>query len=85
MSVLPSDASDEVQDARDSSQIKSKAQLEHWVKKDPTAVLVYIAESRYERDAALECVESWEAMAADKRKNTPLLRVDRKLATNLAK
>lgn len=68
VSVLPSCALDEVQDAKDSSQIKSKAQLEYWVKKDATAVLIYIAESRYERDAALKCVESWETLVVDKEK-----------------
>ncbi len=56
--VLLSNASNEIQDAKDSSRIKSKAQLKHWVKTNSNVVLIYIAESRYERDATLECVES---------------------------
>lgn len=61
VSVLPSTASEDVQDAREPSQIKSKTQLEHWAQTNPSAVLIYLTEMR---DMTLQCIESWEQMKA---------------------
>ena len=68
MFVLLLNASNEIQDVKDLSWIKSKTQLEHWVKIDSNVVLIYIVESRYERDATLECVKLWEIMIVNKKK-----------------
>lgn len=62
VSVLPIDASDQVSDAAEPAQIKSRAQLEYWVENDPTQVLDYLSQMRFERDLALNTIESWEAL-----------------------
>ena len=69
VSVLPSDASDKIEDAISPARIKSQQQLEHWVKTDPGQVLFHLKELHQERDAALECVESWEQLE-EKQKET---------------
>ena len=62
VSILSSDASDKIEDVIFSARIKSQQQLEHWVKTDPEQILFHFKELHQERDAALECVKSWEQL-----------------------
>ena len=73
VSVLSSDASDKIEDAISPARIKSQQQLEHWVKTDLRQVLFHLQELHQERDAALECVKSWEQLKKKQKKTLQIV------------
>lgn len=61
--LLPDDTAG-AQDAATVLDIRNIPQLQHWVAKEPAAVMSVLIELRQERDAALSCIEEWDTMAA---------------------
>ena len=68
VSILSSNASDKIEDAISPTRIKSQQQLKHWVKTDLRQVLFHLQKLHQERDAALECVKSWEQLKEKQKK-----------------
>ena len=73
VSILSSDASNKIEDAISSTRIKSQQQLEHWMKTDFKQVLFHLQELHQERDAAFECVKSWEQLEEKQKKTFQII------------